>query len=123
MIVLETAAGVSVAFFHFSGLGLRQANHCYLLGFDRFNNFIKPVLFHYSQSVLPTNSFFQKMRDDGEAGPCKASEEEVRRYIRIKLKESFRVSSPQGIGQAEEVHYPTRPFGHEYKPPLIESRM
>lgn len=91
-----------MAFFHFSGLRLRQTNHCYLLGFDSFNNFIKPVLFHYSQSELPTNSYFQKMRDDREAGPCKASEEEVRRYIRIKLKESFRV---KGIGQAEEVHY------------------
>lgn len=57
------------------------------------------------------------MRDDGEAGPSKASEEEVRRYISIKLKDSFRVNSPQGIGQAEEVHYPRRLFG------LIESRM
>lgn len=104
-------------------MGLRQTNHYYLLGFDRFNDFSKPVLFHYSQSVLPTNSYFQKMRDDGEAGPRKASEEEVRRYIRIKLKESFRLSSPQGIGQAEEVHYPRRPFGHEYELPLIESRM
>lgn len=96
LIVLDTAAGVSVAFFHFSGLRLRQTNHCYLLGFDSFNNFIKPVLFHYSQSELPTNSYFQKMRDDGEAGPCKASEEEARRYIRIKLKESFRVKYCSG---------------------------
>lgn len=95
LIVLDTAAGVSVASFHFSGLGLRQTNHHYLLGFDRFNDFSKPALFHYSQSMLPTNSYFQKMRDDGEAGPRKAREEEVRRYIRIKLKESFRVSSPQ----------------------------
>lgn len=29
----------------------------------------------------------------------------------------------QGIGQAEEVHNPTRLFGHEYELPLIESRM
>lgn len=62
------------------------------------------------------------MRDDGEAGPCKASEE-VRRHIRIKLKDSFRVNSPQSIGQAEEVPYPTRLFGHEYELPLIENHM
>lgn len=64
------------------------------------------------------------MRDDGEAGPSKASEEEeVRSYISIKLKDSFQVNSLQSIGQAEEVHYPTRLVGHEYELPLIESRM
>lgn len=49
LIVLDSA-GVSVAFFIFSELGLRQTNHCYLLGFDSLNNFFKPILFHYSQS-------------------------------------------------------------------------
>lgn len=49
LIVLDSA-GVSVAFFIFSELGLRQTNHCYLLGFDSLNNFFKPILFHFSQS-------------------------------------------------------------------------
>lgn len=57
-IVLNIAAGVSVVFFHFSGLALRQTNHCYLLSLDSLNNFISPSSsITRNLSFLPTLTF------------------------------------------------------------------
>lgn len=62
LIVLDSAAGVSVAFFLFSGLGLRQTNHCYLLGFGSHNNFFKPILF----SLLAILTSYQLLLSENE---------------------------------------------------------
>lgn len=58
--------------------------------------------------------------NERDEGHCKAGKQEVQRTIRIKLNYGVVTRSPQGIGQVEEVSYPTRLLWHTYELSVVE---